>query len=846
MFTGIRLAVLLLTLGVIAAESKSERTDCYGYPLPEGAIARMGTVRGRMPGLVEACVFSHDGKILVAVGGDAAIHLFDADTLRPLRQLQAQKQALACLSFSSDGKILASGSKDGTVCLWDWPSGKVLRQFPAHKGGIRSLAFAGMGKFLASRGEDKCIGLWEPATGRKLRRYEGHDDAVTVVAVSPDGRFVASGSQSFFGHMRLWDADSGRLLQQQKAEGDWIQSLAFSPDGKLVALPAGICNAALWDVASGKIVQKLIGKRNGCYLSTLAFSPDGRSVAAAAADKCLFLWDISTGKTLHQLPGSKSIRSPGGITCLAFSPDGRRLAFGEDHCLRVWNVTLWRDVFPLDGHTDRIYRLSFAPDDRSLITASDDTANPIQERDVATGKKLRVLLHKRLIGRNAFQLSPDHTVLTSVDTDADHLLILSQNTATGKVIRRTKVPFDHEGGYHPKMIVLSPNGTIITNEYREKGDFRNLGVLLRDTTTGKELGKLSSDCDWFSFSPDSCTVACAKRKQIDLYNVPRSRITWELPCQGRGECVRSLAFSPDSRLVAVFTALSREYSPFSPNEPSYFRLYLWETTTQQKRAAWEISPDYYFSPAISHDGSLVAAGDSKGAIHLWSLSSGKEIRRLKGHRGQIESLAFSHDGKLLASGGSDTTALIWDIREVAEVARPHSIDVPRERLEQLWADLAGNDGERVHRAIWGLVAARRGVQWLWEHVKPVPPADEKRIAKLIADLDSDTFAVREKATLELEATSEAAEPALRKALASKPTLELRRRVEPIVKKLEKWPASSSAALLEWRALEVLEHLGTPEARQLLQKLAEGAPEARLTREAKAVLERLATRRDTMP
>lgn len=93
---------------------------------------------------------------------------------------------------------------------------------------------------------------------------------------------------------------------------------------------------------------------------------------------------------------------------------------------------------------------------------------------------------------------------------------------------------------------------------------------------------------------------------------------------------------------------------------------------------------------------------------------------------------------------------------------------------------------------------------------------------------------------------ETAKPALRKALAGKPSLEMRRRVEPIVKNLESWPASSSAALRDWRALEVLEHLGTPEARRLLRQLADGVPEAGLTREAKAVLQRLAVRRNTMP
>jgi hypothetical protein len=227
-------------------------------------------------------------------------------------------------------------------------------------------------------------------------------------------------------------------------------------------------------------------------------------------------------------------------------------------------------------------------------------------------------------------------------------------------------------------------------------------------------------------------------------------------------------------------------------------------------------------------------------------TDGKKVRRLQGHHGGIESLTFSHDGKLLASGSWDTTALIWDIRDAAEAARPQPADVPRERLERLWTDLAGDDGGRAHRAIWDLVAARQVVPWLQGYLKPVLPADARRIDRLIAELDSDDFPVRERATRELVEIGEAAEPALRRVLADKPSLEVRRRVEPMVKDLERRTATCSTALRDWRAVEVLEYLGTPEARQLLQRLAGGVPSALLTREAKAALQRLGARLDTMP
>jgi hypothetical protein len=121
-------------------------------------------------------------------------------------------------------------------------------------------------------------------------------------------------------------------------------------------------------------------------------------------------------------------------------------------------------------------------------------------------------------------------------------------------------------------------------------------------------------------------------------------------------------------------------------------------------------------------------------------------------------------------------------------------------------------------------------------LKAASPPDLKRLSLLIADLDSDEFAVREKAQKELERIGEYAMPALRKALESKPSVEARRRIESVLKKPRTLAPETVQAL---RAVEELENIGTPDARQLLEALAEGAPEASLTLNAKASLERLA-------
>jgi hypothetical protein len=92
----------------------------------------------------------------------------------------------------------------------------------------------------------------------------------------------------------------------------------------------------------------------------------------------------------------------------------------------------------------------------------------------------------------------------------------------------------------------------------------------------------------------------------------------------------------------------------------------------------------------------------------------------------------------------------------------------------------------------------------------------------------------------LERLGELAEAPLRKALQGRPSPEVRRRVETLLAKLE-GPVTAPERLREARAVAVLEHIATPEAVHALERLSRGAPEARLTREAEAALQRLARR-----
>ena len=110
----------------------------------------------------------------------------------------------------------------------------------------------------------------------------------------------------------------------------------------------------------------------------------------------------------------------------------------------------------------------------------------------------------------------------------------------------------------------------------------------------------------------------------------------------------------------------------------------------------------------------------------------------------------------------------------------------------------------------------------------------ERIRGWIADLDSEQFATREAATAELTKLDRAAEPALRQALAKKPPLEQRRRIERLLERL----ATPGRKLHAARVTTVLEQIGTAEARKVLEALADEPAETLLSREARESLKRM--------
>jgi len=823
------------------------RTDAYGDPLPATAIRRVGTLRFRKEGRVDCLLLTPDGKTLVSKSNDYGQH---------------------------------------AVCVWEMASGKLLRQFTHYDNFDQSIALSPDGRVVAvsRRGE---VSLWDHASGERVHLLKGEKVGHGLfggLAFAPDGKTLAAGD--YRGTIHFWDLStgkpSGRLPTQRQNRITFITSLTYSPDGKILASANNFGGGLiqLWNVASRTLVHEWTRPSN---LHGIAFSPDSRTLAAGAQDGIIPLWDVKTGQLLHELHGLSDVRD---VRAVGFSRDGKVLATGDyDNkrslpVIRLWDAATGKELRRIEGRFHGIESLAFSADSKTVITSGTD--NIIRLWDVATGTERAPRGNQGYVGD--VTLSPDGRTLAYVTYESIRLL----DVATGEEIGSLPC-------FPARSLAFSPDGTMLAAGTHENAIFLwDVGTRkLRGKLEGDKqyAGLANGFFNSVAFTPDGkVLISGGNDAAVRFWDVTTGKELRRLSLRdeaNRSCYVTAIALSSDGRLLAASGwaqqgnpgGITRLWETATGKELQHLTLGMNERSGERlKSFPWFwvgiLSPRIVFSPdgkmlamnrldktiavwevasgkqrcllqghqqatvyvAFSPDSRVLASADLDNTIRLWDLETGKELRPLTGHRGKVNSLVFSVDGKMLISAAWDTTLLFWDLSGARQALRLHPRPRSSQEPEALWSSLADSDASRAYQAITALrETPAQTVPFLQRHLQPARTPDSLRIARLMDDLDSPHFEVRQQATAELKRLGDLAEPALREKLAHPPSLEARQRIEQL---LEQVTVAGPEGLRVLRAIEVLEQIGTPEAGQLLKTLAEGAPESLLTREAAASWRRL--------
>ena len=297
-------------------------------------------------------------------------------------------------------------------------------------------------------------------------------------------------------------------------------------------------------------------------------------------------------KCLHTLTGHSD-----SVTCLAISTNGKIIASGSYHKIKIWHLDTGEllQTLSLTSAAMAVTSIAISPDQTTLACANVE----IEIWNLSTGEKSCTLHPSDWV--NCVAISPDGQILIS---------------AGGDPVRRES------------------NGSI---------QLWNLG-----TTNRLRTEYIGSDISSIALSPNGQILAIAsydrweRKGIIELWDMGAAK--W-LSCLEQPMSVLSVAFTPDGQTLVSGSA--------------DWTIKQWDLNTGKLIRTLTGHSEAVKSVAISPDGQVLASGSSDKTIKLWNLTTGELIHTLTEHADKISSVAFSPDGQTIVSGSNDKTIKIW-------------------------------------------------------------------------------------------------------------------------------------------------------------------------------------------
>jgi len=454
---------------------------------------------------------------------------------------------------------------------------------------------------------------------------------------------VVTGLLGLSGIIWQWrEAVAARIDAQSQAANTREQAGIARDNERAARNEAEFANRRLYDVKMNLVQRAWEDWGPTVFLETLAEQLPENQRGLDRRGFEWFYWQRKMSSGHITLKGHT-----GGVTSVAFSPDGKRLASagsgqintpGE---LKVWNAATGQETLTLKGHSDGVTSVAFSPNGQRLSSASRD--GTVKVWDAVTGQEaLTVMGHTREVTSVAY--SPDGTRLASASSDGT---VKVWDAVTGQ---ETLTLMGHTGAVN--SVAFSPDGSRIAAASQDEADRLGWVVKVWDAATGRETLLLKGHTGFartVAFSPDGSRLASASSdRTAKVWDAVTGQET--LTLRGHAGVVTALAFSPDGSRLA------------SASEDGTVKV--WDAVTGQERLTLKGHNNFVWGVAFSPDGLRLASASSDKTVRVWDMVTGQETLTLKGHTDMVFGVAFSADGTRLASAGRDGTVKVWDACEV--------------------------------------------------------------------------------------------------------------------------------------------------------------------------------------
>ena len=616
--------LLCIAIGLAAASwaQAAAHTDRLGDPLPDGAVARLGTLRMRCR-VGDLHYLAGGSRAIVWAGSE--LHIWDLAKGERLGAWSVTGNSLKSLAVSRDGRKALIADTAGIIAEWDTASHKIVRKIATGSGRSSVRYSPDESRVLALDAATSTVEEWDMATGKRLIAIKAPEPVFNRCIYGPDGTTAFIGRQpagnnvfhydlrtgkllkEFSGNYTIYDMtlspDGTRLLTGQRSMGmEWrldgykllhrfkghhggaVTGVAYTPDGRHLFTGSRDGSIRLWDCATGKLVRRWFPHQR--YATRIRVSPDGTRVLTYGNDGLITETSIATGEPLL-----KWERHMSAVRAVAFTPDGTHAVTGSaDKTLRVWHTADWRCVRTIDHAGTEVQSLAVSPDGQCVATGGKDGV--VREFLLATGALRHTLEGHRGYVHSVAYVGDGTRMLSAAGDGTLRLWHVAGEKNAERVIE------GHLGGV--LALALSPDGTRAVSGGRD-GTVREWCL-----ATGSLLHSELMSRGWVqavAYSADGrCVLSAGRDGQIVEWALPRWRAQRGFDHQAAASTVRYL---PGGKRLC----------------------------------------------------------STAGKAIVWERRSGKIVRKLPGHGGWIGAVAVSPNGRWLLTGSDDTTALVWDLQD---------------------------------------------------------------------------------------------------------------------------------------------------------------------------------------
>jgi hypothetical protein len=330
----------ILYFSAVAGVCACEPDISQAPPLPvETSVPKVTLKKAWMHkgGKPDKAAFSKDGTRIAILEGLHSVAIRSAADGRILGRIDDRATVIA-ISFGSNASVLFSGDENGAVKEWDLATFKEKTTLNFHEYPILCLCCSDDGKTVISGDMAGWIVVVDGITAKLRLREQWRESAVHCLRLTGDAKTLITGDLE--GTIRVWQLDGWRLTKEFRDHSLDVYSVDLSKDGRYLASASGEKIVVRDCNASGANALKTLREWRSY---SLCFSP-GTMLLAVAPNRyekevhedigCMHLLDGRTGAEM-----AKGIEHVGGISWVAFSPDGARLACGySDGALEVWDV----------------------------------------------------------------------------------------------------------------------------------------------------------------------------------------------------------------------------------------------------------------------------------------------------------------------------------------------------------------------------------------------------------------------------------------------------------------------------------------------------------------------------